>query len=123
MTMDAAPAPDEPATAGSAPVLVCATSVEAGRLALDQTERLFGSAGRADAESPMLGADVRAICGAVGERGAIAVVLGIDVGEGDRPVSSFVQRLVRRCPCPVIVVAVDGTVGDQTSPAPVATRR
>lgn len=102
------PAPHVPNTGDAAVVLVCATDPAVTRGALDHGIRLFGPDQRYIADAPALhGTDVSAICAAVDELGGTALIVGLDADDRDRSTSAFTFRLVRRCPCPVIVVTVD----------------
>lgn len=106
--MDAAHAWHEATTASSGPVLVCATSETAEQTAMAHAVRLFGSHHPCVAHAlDTPGIDVRAICDAVEDRRAVAVILGLGIGGRDR--ASSVARLVRRCSCPVVVVAAGAT--------------
>lgn len=108
--MDAAPAPHLHGTVSTAAVLVCATDDEVGRQAMRHAVRLFGPDQRYVDDVPALrGTDVGSICAAVEELGGVAVVLGIDADDRTRATSTFALGLVRRCPCPVVVVAVPGS--------------
>ena len=120
-------------------VLITADNEPCGRRALDHATKLFGpdhrylvvgvhrhrhSRGEAEAlatavaqtapglaETLVLNGDpARAVCEAAHRCGAAAVIVGVDIESGDRTAPSHAFRILRRSPCPVVMVATSTAV-------------
>lgn len=127
----------DPASSDTRPVvLITAANQHCGSRALDRAISLFGPDHRyvvvgvfrhrnerSDAEqlvdsvarsAPDLaetlvlsGDSARAVCEVAHRSAAAAVVVGVDIGSGDRTAPSHAFRVLRRAPCPVVMVATD----------------
>ncbi|WP_436794848.1 universal stress protein [Actinospongicola halichondriae] len=76
-------------------------------------ERLVRSIARSApdlTESLVVSGDAaRAVCETARRYAAAAVVVGVDVGSGDRTAPSPAFRVLRGAPCPVVMVATEAT--------------
>lgn len=104
MTSSSGPATeiDEPTDANRPLVLVTAETEVGGRRAIAHADDLFGE----DHRIVVLGGDpAEAVCDRARDCRAAAIVVGVDLGGGQRTAVSRALRILRRSPCPVVMVA------------------